>query len=101
MQTDPVQRMGWAQTDPIKKGRACDSGSRQETELDLALNSTKGEKVQQEGQLGKKVAKGKPVKVRLSDKSLDPRGGETVIQGRGREKGKGKGRGIGIRASSK
>jgi hypothetical protein len=36
----------------------------------------------------KKVAKGNPVGARLSGKSLDPRGGETTVQGGGRGKGK-------------
>jgi hypothetical protein len=38
------------------------------------------------------VAKGNPVGVRSSGKSLDPRGGETAVQGGGWEKGKGKGK---------
>jgi hypothetical protein len=45
----------------------------------------------------KKVAKGNPVRARSSGKSLDPRGGETVIQGGGRGKGKGKGGAPGLR----
>jgi hypothetical protein len=36
------------------------------------------------------VAKGNSVKARSSGKSLDPRGGETAVQGGGRGKGKGK-----------
>ena len=36
----------------------------------------------------KKVAKGNPVGARSSGKSLDPRGGETIVQGGGRGKGK-------------
>jgi hypothetical protein len=39
----------------------------------------------------KKVAKGNPVGAKSSGKSLDPRGGETTVQGGGRGKGKGKG----------
>jgi hypothetical protein len=39
----------------------------------------------------KKVAKGNSVEPRSSSKSLDPRGGETAVQGGGRGKGKGKG----------
>jgi hypothetical protein len=39
----------------------------------------------------KKVAKGNPVGARSLGKSLDPRGGETVVQGGGRGKGNGKG----------
>jgi hypothetical protein len=38
--TNPVQRMGWAQTDPVEKGRAGDGGSRHETETDPALDLT-------------------------------------------------------------
>jgi hypothetical protein len=38
--TNPVQRMGWAQTDPVEKGRAGDGGSRHETETDPALDPT-------------------------------------------------------------
>jgi hypothetical protein len=38
----------------------------------------------------KKVAKGNPVGTRSSGKSLDPRGGETAVQGGGWGKGKGK-----------
>jgi hypothetical protein len=37
------------------------------------------------------VVKGNLVGVRSSGKSLDPKGGDTAIQGRGRGKGKGKG----------
>jgi hypothetical protein len=37
----------------------------------------------QEGQLEKKVAKGNPVRARSSGKSLDPKGGENVVQGGG------------------
>jgi hypothetical protein len=37
------------------------------------------------------VAKGNPVGARSSSKSLDPRGGETIVQGGGRGKGKGNG----------
>jgi hypothetical protein len=37
------------------------------------------------------VAKGNPVEAKSSGKSLDPRGGETAVQGGGRGKGKGKG----------
>jgi hypothetical protein len=37
------------------------------------------------------VAKGNPVEAKSSGKSLDPRGGEAVVQGGGRGKGKGKG----------
>jgi hypothetical protein len=37
------------------------------------------------------VAKGNPVRARSSGKSLDPRGGENVVQGGGQGKGKGKG----------
>jgi hypothetical protein len=37
---DPVQRMGWAQTDPIEKRRAVDGGSKHETETDPALDPT-------------------------------------------------------------
>jgi hypothetical protein len=36
--------------------------------------------------------KGNPVEARSSGKSLDPRGGESVVQGGGRGKGKGKGK---------
>ena len=45
----------------------------------------------------KKVAKENPVKARSLGKSLDPKGGETAVQGGGRGKGKGKGgaRGLG------
>jgi hypothetical protein len=35
--------------------------------------------------------KGNPVEARSSGKSLNPRGGETAVQGGGQEKGKGKG----------
>jgi hypothetical protein len=38
----------------------------------------------------RKVAKGNPVEARSSGKSLDPRGGETAVQGGGQGKGKGK-----------
>jgi hypothetical protein len=38
----------------------------------------------------KKVAKGNPIGTRSSGKSLDPRGGETAVQGGGWGKGKGK-----------
>jgi hypothetical protein len=38
----------------------------------------------------RKVVKGNPVSARSSGKSLDPRGGETTVQGGGRGKGKGK-----------
>ena len=44
----------------------------------------------------KKVAKGNLVGVRSSGKSLDPRGGETVVQGEGRGKGKRKGEAPGL-----
>jgi hypothetical protein len=40
------------------------------------------------------VVKGNPVGARSSGKSLDPRAGETGIQGEGRGKGKGKGKGM-------
>jgi hypothetical protein len=40
----------------------------------------------------KKVAKGNLVGARSSGKSLDPKGGETVVQGGGRGKGNGKGK---------
>jgi hypothetical protein len=42
------------------------------------------------------VAKGNPVGARLSGKSLDPWGGEIVVQGGGRGKGKGKGGASGL-----
>jgi hypothetical protein len=38
--TNLVQRMGWAQTDQVEKGRAGDDGSKQETETDPALDPT-------------------------------------------------------------
>jgi hypothetical protein len=40
--------------------------------------------------------KGNPVEARSSGKTLDPRGGETAIQGEGRGKGKGKGGAPGV-----
>jgi hypothetical protein len=45
----------------------------------------------------KKVAKGNPIGVRSSGKSLNLRGGETAVQGGGQGKGKGKGGAPGLR----
>jgi hypothetical protein len=43
------------------------------------------------------VAKGNPIGVRSSGKSLNLRGGETAVQGGGQGKGKGKGGAPGLR----
>jgi hypothetical protein len=53
-------------------------------------NNPKKRKAEEKKKKPKKVAKGNPVKARSSGKSLDPRGGETAVQGGGRGKGKGK-----------
>jgi hypothetical protein len=52
--TDSVQRMRWAQTDPVEKGRAGDDKSRQEMETDPALNLTQRKTVVRGGGWGRK-----------------------------------------------
>jgi hypothetical protein len=59
-QIDPVQRMGWAQTDPIKKGRVGDSGSKQEMEPDPALDPTQRRKTAAGGAAKEESGEGEP-----------------------------------------
>jgi hypothetical protein len=59
-QIDPVQRMGWAQTDPVEKGRAGYGGYRQEIEPDPALDLTQRTETVARGAVGEESRKGEP-----------------------------------------
>jgi hypothetical protein len=59
-QTDPVQRMGWAQTDLIEKGKVGDGGSRQEMKPNPALDPTQRRKTAAGGAVGEESGKREP-----------------------------------------
>jgi hypothetical protein len=85
-----MTRWGCVEDPPQAEGCETPKAGRPKQGIKIPKNNRKKKGKPKKTKEPKKVAKGNPIGTRSSGKSLDPRGGETALQGGGWGKGKGK-----------
>ena len=85
-----MTRWGRVEDLPQAKGYETLKARRPKQGIKTPINNRKKKGKPKKTKKPKKVAKGNPAGARSLGKLLDPRGGETVVQGGGQGKGKGK-----------